>query len=104
MNRAAARTKSKSAALKSKAYRFDARLTKDQKLLIQRAADMEGRTMTDFVLHSAEVAAERKIQDRAILVLSARDTKRFVEAILNPREPGPVLRRAARYYKKVMGL
>jgi uncharacterized protein (DUF1778 family) len=80
-------------------YRFDARLDEDQKTLIQRAADLEGRTMTDFVLHSAKVAAERTIQDRAIMVLSARDTEAFVNAILNPPEPGPVLRAAARAYK-----
>lgn len=103
MTRTAPRTKSKRAPAKPKSYRFDARLNKDQKLLIQRAADLEGRTVTDFVLHSAQVAAERTIQEREILVLSARDSLRFAEAILNPREPGPVLRRAAQYYKKVIG-
>ena len=85
---------------KSKAYRFDARLNEEQKILIQRAADLEGRTMTDFVLHSAETAAARTIEERAILILSARETEAFVDAILNPAEPGPVLRAAARHYKK----
>src|SRR6266566_2476951 len=83
----------------AKAYRFDARLDEDQKTLIQRAADLEGRTMTDFVLHSAKIAAEHTIQERAMLILSARDTEAFVNAILNPPEPGPVLRAAARTYK-----
>lgn len=86
----------------SKVYRFDARLDEDQKTLIQRAADLEGRTMTDFVLHSAKVAAERTIQERAMMVLSARDTEVFVDAILNPPKPGPVLRAAARAYKTRM--
>jgi uncharacterized protein (DUF1778 family) len=66
-------------------YRFDARLNEEQKLLIQRAADLEGRTMTDFVLHSAEAAAERTIEKRAML---------------NPPAPGSVLRRAAREYRE----
>jgi uncharacterized protein (DUF1778 family) len=86
-----------------KAYRFDARLNEDQKTLIQRAADLEGRNMTDFVLHSAQVAAERTIQDRAMLILSARETAAFVDAILNPAKPGRVLRAAARHYKKTVG-
>lgn len=86
----------------SKVYRFDARVDEDQKTLIQRAADLEGRTMTDFVLHSAKVAAERTIQERAMMVLSARDTEVFVDAILNPPKPGPVLRAAARAYKTRM--
>lgn len=82
-----------------KSYRFDARLNESQKLLIQRAADLESRTMTDFVLHSAEMAAERTIQERAILTLSVRETAMLVDVLLNAPEPGKVLRRAARRYK-----
>jgi len=85
---------------RAKTYRFDARLNEDQKLLIQRAADLEGRTMTDFVLHSAEAAAERTIANRAMLVLTARETEAFADAILNPAGPGPILRRAAREYRE----
>jgi uncharacterized protein (DUF1778 family) len=88
---------------KSKAYRFDARLNEEQKVLIQKAADLEGRTMTDFVLRSAQAAAERTLQDRTMLVLSARDTETFVDAVLKPAEPGRVLRAAARRYKDNMG-
>jgi uncharacterized protein (DUF1778 family) len=84
----------------AKTYRFDARLNEDQKLLIQRAADLEGRTMTDFVLHSAEAAAERTIEKRAMLILTARETEAFANAILNPAKPGPVLRKAAREYRQ----
>jgi uncharacterized protein (DUF1778 family) len=84
-------------------YRFDARLNREQKMLIERAADLEGRTMTDFVLHSAEAAAERTIQERALLILTVRETQAFVNAILNPAEPGRVLRKAARQYKEQMG-
>ena len=88
---------------KSKAYRFDARLNEDQKTLIQRAADLEGRTMTDFVLHSAEKAAELTIAERAMLILSAHETEAFVDAILHPAEPGSVLRAAARPCKHSVG-
>src|SRR5712664_2120519 len=88
---------------KAKAYRFDARLNEEQKILIQKAADLQGRTMTDFVLHSAEAAAERTIEERAMLILSARETEAFVDAIMHPAQPGPVLRAAARHYKKTLG-
>jgi len=59
--------------------------------------------MTDFVLESAQAAAERTIQERTMLVLSARETEAFVDAITNPAEPGPVLREAARRYKELTG-
>jgi uncharacterized protein (DUF1778 family) len=99
----AQRGKPKQSTTQARTYRFDARLNAEQKLLIQRAADLEGRTMTDFVLHSAQAAAEKTIQDRAILVLTARDAETFVNSILNPPEPGPVLRAAARQYKRQIG-
>lgn len=98
----AAKAKTKRSLAKANSYRFDARLSKDRKVLIQRAADLEGRTMTEFVLHSAQIAAERTIQEREILNLSVRDSLRFAKTILNPRKPGPVLRRAAEHYKKFM--
>jgi uncharacterized protein (DUF1778 family) len=85
-------------------YRFDARLNEEQKFLIQRAADLEGRTMTDFVLHSAEIAAQRTIEKRAMLILTARETETFANAVLNPPDPGAVLRQAAREYRENLAL
>ncbi len=83
-----------------KTYRFDARLNEEQKLLIQRAACLEGRSMTDFVLYSAETAARRTIERRAMLILTARETEAFANFILRPAAARPVLRRAAREYRK----
>ena len=93
-------TKPARPAPRAKTFRFDARLNQAQKLLIQRAADLEGRTMTDFVLHSAEAAAERTIEKRAMLALTAREYAAFADAILKPPKPGPVLRKAAREYRE----
>jgi len=89
---------------RAKTYRFDARLNEEQKFLIQRAADLEGRSMTDFVIHSAQEAAAKSIERREVLVLTARESEAFVDAILNPREPGPVMRKAVREYRQKMGL
>jgi uncharacterized protein (DUF1778 family) len=99
----AGRTQGRKETGRSKDYRFDARLNGAQKLLIQRAADLAGRTMTDFVLRSAESAAERTIQERAMLNLTVRETATFVNAILKPAKPGRALRKAARQYKERMG-
>ena len=87
----------------AKLYRFDARLNEEQKLLIQRAAEMEGRSMTDFVIHSAEIAAQKTIEQRAMMTLNASDSASFVDAILKSAPPGPVLRAAARYYRSKLG-
>jgi len=88
---------------RSKVYRFDARLNADQKKLIQRAADLEGRSMTDFVLESAQQAAQRTIETRAMLMATIRESEDFAKSILNPPAPGMVLRRALHEYRKAMG-
>ena len=56
-----------------------------------------------LVIQSAETAAWRTIQEHAVLILSAREREMFIDAILSPSEPGPVLRAAARHYKRKMG-
>jgi uncharacterized protein (DUF1778 family) len=52
------------------------------------------------LLHSAEAATERTIENRAMLVLTARETEAFADAILKPAAPGAILRRAAREYRE----
>ena len=56
--------------------------------------------MTDFVLHSAESDSERTIERRSMLILTARESEAFANAILNPPNPGMVLGKAAREYRK----
>ena len=56
----------------------------EQKLLIQRAADLEGRSMTDFVLHSAEAAAERYFGVGAAQ-LNVEQAARLAAMAPNPR-------------------
>lgn len=86
-----------------KQERLDARLTADQKALIQKAADLEGRSLSDFVVASAFAAAEERVRRHEVMVLSERDSKRFVEALLNPPEPNEHLRRAAARHRELFG-
>ncbi len=79
---------------RAKRERLEARITPDQKALFQRAASLEGRTMTDFVVYSAQRAAEDVIRAHQI-ALSGRDSIAFVEALLNPPAPNDLLRAAA---------
>lgn len=61
--------------------RFSARLTSAEKALLERAAAIEGRTLTDFVLANARKAAEATIRDHDILTLSVQSGQAFAEAL-----------------------
>ena len=83
-----------------KAARFEARLTPELKSLLQRAATLTGRSLTDFVVTSAQEAATRTLREHEAMNLSVRDRQVFVAALLKPPTPGPRLRKAAQRYKR----
>jgi uncharacterized protein (DUF1778 family) len=98
-----ARSSSRQQAARVRAERLEARISRDQKELLQRAADLQGRTLTDFVVSSAQEAAVRTIEQMQIIKLSLEDSRAFAEALLNPRKPSERLRAAARRYLEKSG-
>ena len=83
--------------------RLEARISADQKDLFQRAAELQGRTLTDFVIASVHEAAVRTIDEMQAIRLTAEESRAFAEAVLNPREPTPRLKAAARRYIETLG-
>lgn len=86
-----------------KLSRLEARVTPDQKRLIERAAHLRGTTVTDFVVVSAQQAAIETIKEFESLVLRDEAREVFVNAILNPPQPNEALRLAARRYRQMTG-
>ena len=83
--------------------RIEARLSSEAKAVIQRAADISGRSMSDFIVTSALEAAKETIREHAVIVLSARDSETFVEALLNPAGPNEALLAAAHRHRELFG-
>ena len=81
--------------------RLEARVTKGLKVLLQRAANIEGRSVTDFVVNAVREAATRTVEQSEVIKLTARDQRLFAEALLKPYAPNARLRQAASRYKKV---
>lgn len=86
-----------------KKERLEARVTAEQKAQIKQAASLMGRSLSEFVVDSAQQNAARVIADHKLLALSARDSAAFVQALLKPAAPTKRLRRAAKRYEEVMG-
>jgi len=97
-----ANTASKTA--RSRGERLEARVTAEQKALIERAAALQGRTVTDFVLTSVQEAARRAIEDHRQLELSLRDSEAFVNALLNPQPVNERLRDTVHRYREITGV
>ena len=82
--------------------RLEARIAPEALAVVKRAAEIQGRSVSDFVVAAAQEAAHRTIEETHIIRLSVEDQRAFAEAILNPPEPTPALKRAAARYRQLV--
>lgn len=82
--------------------RLEARLPGDVHALLKRAAEIEGRTLTDFVVAAASAAARKTIEDAGLIRLSADDQQRFADALIDPPPLSPAMRRAIKRHRKLI--
>jgi uncharacterized protein (DUF1778 family) len=82
--------------------RIEARIAPDALAIVKRAAEMQGRSVSDFVVAAARDAAHRMIEETQIIRLSVADQQMFVDAILNPPPPSDAMRRAAAAYRDLV--
>jgi uncharacterized protein (DUF1778 family) len=83
--------------------RLEARLPNEVMARLKRAAEIQGRTLTDFVVAAADEAACRAIEQTEIIQLSLEDQRQLAEAILNPPQPNEALKKAAKNYRALIG-
>ena len=76
------------------------RLDVRSKRKLERAAAYEETSITQFVLSNAVEAAERVIEARERVALSATDWDAFHDTLLDPPKPNAALRQAARRYRE----
>lgn len=84
--------------------RLEARIAPDILATVRRAAEMQGRSLSDFVVAAAEAAARTAIADAQVIRLSAEDQLRFVTALLDDdARPVPAMTRAAERRRRLLG-
>ena len=82
--------------------RLEARISPELQQLLKRAAEIEGRTLTDFVVRAVQEAAQKTIEQAEVIRLSLQDQQRFAEALLAPPSPSPALKRAMARHDKLL--
>jgi uncharacterized protein (DUF1778 family) len=80
----------------SRPARIEARIAPDALRIVKRAAELQGRTISYFVVAAAQEIAHRTIDEAHVIRLSVQDQQRFVELLLNP----PVLAPAPKARKE----
>ena len=74
--------------------RLEARISVDLQKKLKRAAQLQGRTVTDFVINAVQDAAQRAIEEAHVVRLSQSDQESFAHALLSPPAMAPALKRA----------
>lgn len=64
--------------------RLNLRLERRAKTLLERAASLEGKTVSKFVLHSALEQAKKTVHEHESLSLNAENSKTFFNALAAP--------------------
>lgn len=83
-----------------RAERLGFRVDEQTKELIERAAQLERRKLTNYCISALTEAARRTIAEHETLTLSERDRKAFFDALINPPEPSERLKRAVAEHKR----
>lgn len=89
---------------KSAVERLEARVPVRIKSLIDRAAALEGRTLTDYVIATLEKDAARVVKEHDILHLSVADSKAFAAAMIKPPSANSKLRQAMAKHSKSVSM
>lgn len=74
--------------------RLEVRISTDLHAMLKRAAELEGRTVTDFVVAAVQEAAQHAIERAEVMRLSLADQEAFAQALISPPKPAPALKRA----------
>ncbi|MCW5713980.1 MAG: DUF1778 domain-containing protein [Bauldia sp.] len=86
----------------SRSTRIEARIAPDALAIVRRAAEIQGRSLSDFVVAAAQSEAERTIEAAQIIRLSMADQEALARAILAPAAPNDALRRAKRAHERLV--
>lgn len=83
--------------------RLETRIAPDTLQLVKRAAEIEGRSLSDYVATAVATAARRTIEETHIIRLSVEGQRRFAELLIDPPDPSPALLLALRRYRQLIG-
>ena len=86
----------------ARSARLEARITPEALDIVKRAAEIEGRSVSDFVVTAVQEAARRTIDDTQLIRLSVEDQRAYVQALLSPPPLAPAMERAKEAHARLI--
>ena len=82
--------------------RLEARIAPDALAVVRRAAEIQGRSISDFVVASAQEAAQRTVAETEVIRLSREAQERFAKLLIKPHAMSPALKKALAHHRKLV--
>jgi uncharacterized protein (DUF1778 family) len=79
--------------------RLEARIAPEALAVVRRAAEIQGRSVSDFVVAAAQEAAQKTVSEVEVIRLSRAAQEEFVKLLTKPPAPKPALKRAFARHK-----
>ena len=79
---------------KTRTARLEARITREGLAVVRRAAEIQGRSVSDFVVAAAQEAAGKAVSELEVIRLSVAAQEKFADLLLNPPPLAPSLKKA----------
>jgi uncharacterized protein (DUF1778 family) len=73
---------------------LEARISREALAVVRRAAEIQGRSVSDFVVGAAQEAARKTITEVEVIRLSREAQEKFVDLLLHPPPLAPALKKA----------
>ncbi len=85
-----------------KTARIEARISPETLRVVKRAAELQGRSLSDFLVDSAVTMAHKTIEETQLIRLAVEDQEAVAKAILTPPPLAPAMERAISRYQKIV--
>jgi uncharacterized protein (DUF1778 family) len=86
----------------SRSARIEARIAPETLAAVRRAAEIQGRSVSDFVVDAARRAAEETIREAQIIRLTLADQDKVAEVLARQPAKSPGLERAREAHDKLV--
>ncbi|MEO6626165.1 MAG: DUF1778 domain-containing protein [Burkholderiaceae bacterium] len=76
----------------ARSARLGLRATPEQEVVLRRAAEVAHKSLTDFILDSACLAAEQTLLDQRLFMVSGNQYQALMDLLERPEQPNEGLR------------
>lgn len=82
--------------------RIEARIAPEALAVVRRAAEIQGRSISDFVVAAAQDAARKTVAEVEVIQLSREAQEKFASMLLNPQPPSDALLRSLERHRALI--